>query len=223
MDSQQLLLPTHFLGIDVALGRLDFGLLRESENERWTLACRPGVATDAETLLAQIGGIAPPQRILAGIDAPLSLPAEGAWRECERMLHRAGIACYAPLGGAFARVKYFGIATAERLRRAGITCVEVYPYATRRRLEIAPRCKKQTPEGRQAIREALCRFIDHLAELPEHASHDALDAILAALTVALAARGKCERLAGRDGEILLPLTATRPSPLSPPDCAARPR
>ncbi len=197
---------THFLGVDVALRRLDFCLLERrpaGEGPRWRLALLPGKTSSAEGILEAIAPLAPPACTVAGIDAPLWLPAEGIWRECDRGLRRLGIPCYAPLGRNFAAVTHFGIATAERLQEAGATCLETYPYASRVRLDLAPRLKKHTPEGRQALREALAHHVA-LDGLPADAPHDALDAIVAALTAALYAEGLTEGVAGPDGIVTLP-------------------
>ena len=130
----------------------------------------------------------------AGIDAPLSFPTKGHFRECERRLHEMGIRVLPPkfIEGIARR----GMAIAEELRRRGVEVYEVYPYATRVILNIAPKANKRKKEGRIEIAKSLRRFV----EFGELKSHDDLDAVISALTVKLYIEGMGERL----GEIIIP-------------------
>jgi len=136
---------------------------------------------------------------VAGIDAPLSFPAKGNLRECERLLLKMGIRLF-PSGAPFFRsIALKGMEIAERLRGYGIKVYEVYPYATRVILNIAPKEKKQTKRGLEAIRAELSRWV----EIPE-LSHDEVDAVVAALTVKLYSEGMGVKLEGIDGSIVVP-------------------
>ena len=136
---------------------------------------------------------------VAGIDAPLTFPARGSLRECERLLLKMGIRLY-PSGAPFFRsIALRGMEIAERLRKMGIEVYEVYPYATRVILNIAPKAKKQTKNGLEMIRAELSKWV----EIPE-LSHDEVDAVIAALTVKLYQEGKGVKLEGIDGSIVVP-------------------
>lgn len=134
----------------------------------------------------------------AGIDAPLSFPSKGKLRECEKKLLKLGIRLF-PSGAEFFReTALIGMAIAEELRALGIRVFEVYPYATRFVLEIAPKAKKRTKKGLKEIRLALSKFL----AIPE-LSHDEIDAVISALTVREFFEGRGLVLDG-DGEIVIP-------------------
>jgi predicted nuclease with RNAse H fold len=136
---------------------------------------------------------------VAGIDAPLSFPARGMLRECERLLLKMGIRLF-PSGAPFFRsIALRGMEIAEELRGKGVEVYEVYPYATRAILNIAPKAKKQTKGGLEEIRAELSRWV----EIPE-LSHDEIDAVIAALTVKLYSEGMGVKLEGIDGSIVVP-------------------
>ncbi|WP_290596553.1 MULTISPECIES: DUF429 domain-containing protein [unclassified Archaeoglobus] len=88
---------------------------------------------------------------------------------------------------------------AGELRKRGIKVYEVYPYATRVILDIAPKAKKRTKDGLSEIIHSLSRFVE-----VEKANHDEVDAIIAALTVMMYDRGMGILLKGSDGEIVVP-------------------
>ncbi len=136
---------------------------------------------------------------LAGIDAPLSFPERGAFRECERLLLKMGIRLFPPTASFFRKISLRGMEIAEELRKKGVKVYEVYPYATRVILDIAPKAKKRTKDGLSEIICSLSRFVE-----VEKANHDEVDAIIAALTVMLYDRGKGILLKGSDGEIVVP-------------------
>ncbi|AEA47575.1 DUF429 domain-containing protein [Archaeoglobus veneficus] len=137
-----------------------------------------------------------------GIDAPLSLPESGSLRECERKLLKLGIRLF-PSGADFFRsVVNRGMEIAEEFRKIGAEVFEVYPYATRRRLGIAPDVKKSTKGGRERIIAELARFVEGIDNL---SNHNEVDAVISALTVSLYYEGKARLLDGRDGAILVPL------------------
>ncbi len=135
----------------------------------------------------------------AGIDAPLSFPSKGSLRECERLLLKMGIRLFPSGAPFFKKIALKGMEIAEELKKMGIEVFEVYPYATRVILGIAPREKKQRREGLKKISQDLSNYIS----IPE-LSHDEVDAVIAALTVKLYYEGKAMLLKGRDGAILVP-------------------
>jgi len=141
-----------------------------------------------------------PDANFAGIDAPLSFPEKGALRECEKELLRRGIPLF-PSGATFFRkIGEKGIELARELKRRGAEVYEVYPYATRFILGIAPEAKKNRKDGLMKIEEELR---SHL-EFEELENHHLVDAALSALTVYLFLKGDAEVISGRDGNILIP-------------------
>jgi len=135
----------------------------------------------------------------AGIDAPLSFPLRGNFRECERLMMKMGIRLFPSGAQFFRKIALRGMEIAERLKENGIEVYEVYPYATRVMLNIAPRAKKRRREGLEEIRASLAKWIG-ACEL----SHDEVDAVIAALTVKLYCEGKGLKLEGVDGSIIVP-------------------
>jgi hypothetical protein len=149
----------------------------------------------------------PPNFIAAGIDAPLSFPKQGTLRECERILLKMGIRLF-PSGAAFfRRIVERGMQIADELRGKGIEVFEVYPYATRVVLKLAPDAKKHSKNGRVKIIEELSRFI----EIEISLTHDEIDAVIAALTVQMHYKGKSIIVKGSDGSILLPKASIQQS------------
>jgi len=96
----------------------------------------------------------------AGIDAPLSFPIEGFFRECERKLQRMGITLIPPR--FIEKIALRGMEIAELLRSSGVEVFEVYPYATRKILNIAPKANKKKEEGRKMISVELKPLLQRL-------------------------------------------------------------
>ncbi len=137
---------------------------------------------------------------LAGIDAPLSLPKTGILRECEMKLYKLGIGLF-PSGAEFFKpITLRGIEIAEFLKRHSVEVFEVYPFATRKILNIAPKSKKNRKSGLERIKSELRRYI----EFDDLENSDLVDAAIAALTVELYIEGKAEFVSGKDGSILIP-------------------
>jgi len=74
--------------------------------------------------------------LLVGIDAPLNLPKKGNSRECEKKLLRQGISVYPAGAEFFKEVTQSGMMLRNRLANSTIQIVEIYPYASRKRLNI---------------------------------------------------------------------------------------
>ncbi len=137
--------------------------------------------------------------IAAGIDAPLSFPKTGMLRECERRLLKLGIKLF-PSGAPFFKpIALKGMEIAEELRENGIRVYEVYPYATRVLMGIAPNANKKTKSGLLEITTEVRKIL----KVPD-LSHDELDAVISALTVREFLLGRGFVLGGEDGEIVLP-------------------
>ncbi len=141
----------------------------------------------------------------AGIDAPLSFPVEGSLRDCERELLKMGIRLFPSGAKFFRKIAERGIEIAEMLENRGVEVFEVYPYATRLILNIAPKAKKFRKEGRIQLISGLKRYVGNVNT---GLSHDEIDAVLSALTVALFCEGKARLVCGKDGCILIPVGIT---------------
>lgn len=135
-----------------------------------------------------------------GIDAPLSFPYKGTLRECERALIEMGIRLFPSGAEFFKKVGEKGMELSTALEARGIEVFEVYPYATRHILKIAPQAKKQRKGGRAAIITDLNRY----TEVKENLNHNEIDAVIAALTVSLYYEGQGSILKGCDGSVLIP-------------------
>jgi len=137
----------------------------------------------------------------AGIDAPLSYPMSGNLRECEKKLLKMGIRLF-PSGAEFFRdVAEKGMKIAKVMSERGVKVFEVYPYATRYILKIAPQSKKFKRTGRREIMEKLKKFV---TAVEWNFNHNEIDAIIAALTVFLYYGGGGRILSGPDGSLLIP-------------------
>jgi uncharacterized protein len=97
-----------------------------------------------------------------------------------------------------------GIALAVKLRAAGFTVLETYPYATMLLLGLPTRGKRSR-QGRRLIGEALAPLVPGL-DHPDATEHE-LDAVVCALTADLWLRGRC-RLVGdpSEGQMVVPNT-----------------
>lgn len=127
-----------------------------------------------------------------GIDAPLTMPKRGYFRECERELHKMGIRVIPP--PFLRKIHEIGKDLARRFNRV----FEVYPYATRFILGI--RWSKRKKENRIKIAKELERFV----RFPMTTDHNEIDAIISALTVKFYLEGRGEMVCGEDGCIIIP-------------------
>ncbi|RLI82179.1 DUF429 domain-containing protein [Archaeoglobales archaeon] len=157
------------------------------------------VGSTRETSEPDLDGILP--RVdFAGIDAPLSFPRKGSLRECEKKLYKFGIRLF-PSGAEFFKpVVLKGIEIAQSLRKNSVEVYEVYPFATRKILGIAPESKKNRKAGLERIKFELRKYL----EFDDLENSDLVDAAIAALTVELYLEGKGELVSGKDGSILIP-------------------
>lgn len=136
----------------------------------------------------------------AGIDAPLSFPHKGTLRECEKSLLKMGIRLFPSGADFFKKVAEKGMQLSKTLEASGVKVFEVYPYATRYVLQIAPKAKKQKKDGRAAIITELKNY----TKIKEELNHNQIDAVIAALTVSLYYEGHGRVLKGSDGLVLIP-------------------
>ncbi|AGK60640.1 hypothetical protein Asulf_00621 [Archaeoglobus sulfaticallidus PM70-1] len=136
----------------------------------------------------------------AGVDAPLSFPTSGSYRECEKELIKRGIRLFPPNANFFRKITHIGMKIARFLRENGTEVFEVYPYATRKILNIAPELKKNTKSNMRLIQEELRKYLN----FDEFENHDLLDSAISALTVKLFLEGRGDIVGGVDGKIIVP-------------------
>ncbi|MDZ7374224.1 MAG: DUF429 domain-containing protein [candidate division KSB1 bacterium] len=157
--------------------------------------------------------------LLVGVDGPLRLPggesperffsphSEGdrPRRSSEVELARRGIGCFFTVPRSFARTWVErSLRLGERLRQAGFSVIEVYPYGTRKVLWGGQVGRKQRREARLAELERLQRLGIRWEPCPIP-SHHVMDAVLCALTAFLAWTRKTISLGNEeDGPIFLP-------------------
>jgi predicted nuclease with RNAse H fold len=195
--------PSAYAALDANLSIIRLGLL----------------STDPE-IVATIGKIQP---AIVAIDAPLSLPkglccleescscqqvSPGKGRTCERELRaRYGIMSYYTTKKSIIKVMVKrAIALKSEICRHGYQVIEVYPYATKVRLwgKDIRIPKKTTPAGLEFLREHLAALIPGL-EREGVKSHDLCDALIAAYTAYLHARGMAEPVGdAEEGLLFIP-------------------
>lgn len=99
---------------------------------------------------------------------------------------------------------YRGIELRRTLEACGLRVLEVYPYATKAALFGRRMPKKSTAEGRRWLAGLLAPLVPGTAALAV-ATHDELDAVVAAYTALLFDRGDAEALGNdREGCIVVP-------------------
>jgi predicted nuclease with RNAse H fold len=158
---------------------------------------------------------------VTAIDAPLSLPSglccleedcpckpESPYkgRECERRMAKEGIPCYfTTKKSIIKKMVYRGIRLAGELRQHGYDVIEVYPYASKRRLFGSHIPKKTTSAGIAWLRNRLNDLFHKRDIYTENWSHDLCDAAIAAYTGFLHMHGNTEALGeSKEGYIYLP-------------------
>jgi len=134
---------------------------------------------------------------IIAIDAPLSLPKKGRFRECDRELLRRGIKLFPPTLGPMKKLTLRGIALKEMLERRGFRVIEVFPGGAQDVLGI-PRKSR----GVNRLAESLRAL--GIKNVPLEASPDELDAVTAAYVGILYLAGEVEIVSGSDGEIVMP-------------------
>lgn len=108
------------------------------------------------------------------IDAPLSLPLEGRMREEERRLTARGFRVF-PFFKSMVELAKRGISLSKGLQKEGYDIIEVHPFTSEKALKGTKDLKKKEKGVRRHVH----------------------DAIMAAKTALLYAKGRCEKVAGR--------------------------
>ncbi len=193
--------PSGYAALDAGGALLDVGLVGD-DDEIAALAGRFAATTVA-------------------IDAPLGLPeglccleascacapvrAPGI-RASELAVRGLGYGLYHTTKRTIIRsMVYRGIALRRRLEAQGLLVLEVYPYATKVALFGRPIPKKTTLAGARWLRERVETLVPGVADVSRRLTHDELDAILAAYTALLLARGEAVALGDEaEGAIVVP-------------------
>jgi predicted nuclease with RNAse H fold len=162
---------------------------------------------------------------VVAIDAPLSLP-EGLCcleedrhckpvspfkgRESERLLAQQAIPCYfTTKRSIIKKMVYRGIHLARELDRLGYKVIEVYPYASKRRLFGSPVPRKTTAAGIVWLRDKIDTLVLNPEAVNEQWNLDLCDATIAAYTGLLYLEDNTQALGNsREGYIYIPATVT---------------
>ena len=162
---------------------------------------------------------------VTGIDAPLSLPkglcclndsctclpeSSDKGRLCERELARERIHSYFTTKRSIIKdMVHRAIGLKTEFTRFGFEVIEVYPYATKRRLWGNSIPKKTTSEGRHFLKDALIQTIANIREY-DSLGHDQYDALIAAYTAYLHLEGLTDSIGDPDeGQIVVPSVFSR--------------
>lgn len=145
-----------------------------------------------------------PECYACGVDAPLNVPHNKTMRNCEQALRKMGVGVYPSGAEFFLPIVKRGIEIAELMEDVSIV-YEIYPFASRKFLNLAPKAKKQTKKGRKQITEALKKYVN-IRDGSGYMtlSHDELDAIIGVLTVKMYCEGKGLKIGNGIGRIIVP-------------------
>lgn len=140
------------------------------------------------------------------------LPAKG--RICERELSRRGIPCYYTTKRSIIKnMVYRAIGLKHEISARGGKVIEVYPYAAKVALFGRSIPSKLKPAGISFLRERLAQLMPQLVPHVPRFNHDLCDALVAAYTAYLYARGEVEVLGNPDeGAICVPALKGIPLP-----------
>lgn len=131
-------------------------------------------------------------------------PAKG--RVCERELSQRGIPSYYTTKKSIIKdMVYRAIGLKHDLGARGVKVIEVYPYATKVALFGRSIPSKMTPAGISFLRERLAQLMPQSVPHLPRFDHDLCDALVAAYTAHLYAKGVVEVLGNPDeGAICVP-------------------
>lgn len=132
------------------------------------------------------------------------LPLKG--RICERELSRRGIPCYYTTKKSIIKnMVYRAINLKNEINASGYQVIEVYPYATKVALFGPSTPSKSKPAGIAFLKERLAALMPQLIPHLPAFNHDLCDALLAAYTAYLHAKGEVEILGHpEEGAICIP-------------------
>jgi len=139
---------------------------------------------------------------IVAIDSPLSFPGKHrGYRECDRELIKLGFKVFPP---DFIRsLTRRGIKLAGMLKRRGVPCIEVFPSASQKIMELTVDGKKGTRVWCTRLQEKLRVLITGIP-LPSQVLYSVhiLDAILCAYTAYLFSRNYAAGIGSRDSGLI---------------------
>ncbi len=136
---------------------------------------------------------------LIAIDAPLSLPIKGGFRQCDRELLKRGIRIFPATFGAMKQLTERGISLKKRFEAEGFHVIEVFPGGAQDLLGL-PRKHRDLTKLKLGLSQL------GLKGLRENATHDEIDAATAAFVGWLHLNGFTELFSdGQGGGIVMPL------------------
>ncbi len=137
-----------------------------------------------------------PSDIIIAIDSPLSFPTFGYLRDCDLELIKFGIPCISPI--ILKDIVLEAIRIKNELKNYKI--IEVYPYATRKILNLCPDINKK----REKSKLIKCIKSKLKLRIPKKIiNHDEIDALLASYTAYLCYNDKCVPV-GKESVIYIP-------------------
>ena len=146
-------------------------------------------------ILEQLTKIKP---VLVAIDAPLSLPKEGAMRKADREMHRRGYPVFPPRFPAMEKLTLRARKITQQIKRGELHIIEVHPTSTRKALKMPAKNWKEI----QSIFIQLGLEGDLKTRVLT--PHE-IDAVTAALTGYLHLQGKTELIGNEEeGYIVVP-------------------
>lgn len=132
------------------------------------------------------------------VDAPLSLPLEGAMRKADKAMHKQGYPVFPPMFQGMKKLTLRAMELTQKLLDRGFRVIEVHPTSTRKALSIP------TKDWRK-IQNIFKRLgLEGDLETRVLTPHE-LDAVTAAFTGYLYTRGKVELVGdSKEGFIIVP-------------------
>ncbi len=129
---------------------------------------------------------------LVAIDAPLSLPNKGAFRDFERALLRRGYSLLPLSLISMRKLASIGIKLKNILENEGVIVLETHPASAKRALGLS--------DGDLMNITKRLRFCKRLPR-----NKDEIDALICLLVALLYEDGKTEEIKGEEGSMVLPL------------------
>ncbi len=133
---------------------------------------------------------------LVAVDAPLSLPNEGAFRDFERALLKRGYRLLPLSLTSMRKLANIGIELKNILENEGVVVLETHPASAKRALGLSD-------DDLVNIMKKL-RFCKKLPR-----NKDEIDALVCLLVALLYVNGKTEEIKGEEGSMVLPLLGVR--------------
>ncbi|RLE67131.1 MAG: hypothetical protein DRJ47_01045 [Thermoprotei archaeon] len=129
--------------------------------------------------------------LLVSIDAPLSLPLKGFWRDVDKLMLKRGLRVLPPGIPGMLKLTRRAVKLKRMIDSLGVDVIEVHPTSSLRVLGIP--------------REKFLVFLRKRGFVVEGTvNNHTIDAAVAAYTGLLYLTGRVERVQGKEGEIIIP-------------------